>query len=151
MRRTLRPDHAIAMTDHGRLLGLCGFKTVQGAFVQADPQAMRDIFGRTGAGWRRAALGLLQQDTDNRRFLIDGLCVAGGYRGRGIGTALIAAICDEARTRGHPAVRLDVVDSNLRARDLYLRLGFHEVDRVHNRIAAPIYGFGATITMVRAV
>ena len=82
-----------------------------------------------------AVLRLLQSEVDNARFLIDGICVASNARGRGIGTALIAALCDEGRARGYTAIRLDVIDSNLRAKALYQRLGF---EVLHSETIGPL-------------
>jgi len=147
--RAIRQDHVLAAVDGDRLLGICGFKTAKGAFVSADARAMRDSYGAMGSAWRRYALGLLVQDTDNTRFLIDGLCVAEGARDRGIGSALIESVCDLARRRGYSAIRLDVVDSNRDARRLYERRGFRAVGLQSARAAAPLFGFAGTVTMVR--
>ncbi|WP_435164397.1 GNAT family N-acetyltransferase [Falsirhodobacter sp. 1013] len=149
VRRALRPDHVLAAEEGDRLLGICGFKTARGAFVAADAGVMRASYGTFGAFWRQQALGLLVQDIDNERFLIDGLCVADGERDRGIGTALIEAICAKARHQGYEAVRLDVVDTNLDARRLYERLGFRAVGTHRVRSVAALFGFAATVTMVR--
>lgn len=149
--RAIRADHAIAAVEGSRLLGVAGFKTRDGAFVGGSGREMRRIYGTFGAAWRGSALGLLYQDVDNRRFLIDGLCVAEGQRGRGIGTALIDALCHEAQRRGYPAVRLDVVQDNTRARALYERLGFAPVATHRLGVVAPLFGFRASTTMVRAV
>lgn len=147
--RAIRADHVITATQEGRLLGLAGFKTAQGAFVDGSSRELRRAYGLVGAGWRSVALAMLHQDVDNRRFLIDGLCVVPEWRSHGIGSALIAAICDEGTRRGHDAVRLDVVDTNLRARALYERLGFRAVGTERLGAAAPLFGFRATVTMVR--
>ena len=47
-----------------------------------------------------------------------------GYRGRGIGKAVLAAICDEARRAGIRALHLEVARDNDRARRLYAAAGF---------------------------
>ena len=54
--------------------------------------------------------------------------VAPGHRGRGVGTALLGAVLDQARARGLRAVSLSVEDGN-RARTLYERAGFVPVGR----------------------
>lgn len=147
--RAIRADHVLAAIEDDRLLGICGFKTARGAFVAADARTMRDSYGPVGSAWRRYALGLLVQDTDNERFLIDGLCVAEGARNRGIGSALLETVCNLAWSRDYSAIRLDVVDSNHDARRLYERRGFRAVGVQSARAAAPLFGFAATVTMVR--
>ena len=47
--------------------------------------------------------------------------------GRGIGTALLTALVDEAARRGCTEVLLEVREDNPRARRLYLRHGFAEI------------------------
>jgi ribosomal protein S18 acetylase RimI-like enzyme len=51
-----------------------------------------------------------------------------GFRGRGIGTALLGKLLDEARAIGLPGVSLSVEDGN-GARRLYERMGFDVVGR----------------------
>ncbi|GIG56478.1 hypothetical protein Lfu02_08500 [Longispora fulva] len=58
---------------------------------------------------------------DRRYGDVQAVCVREAYRGRGVGGALIAAILDEARTRGLLHV---TVHSGRRAVDFYLRSGF---------------------------
>ncbi len=66
------------------------------------------IYGTAGAFWRGRLLGLLSDDVDDNRFLLDGLCVDAPARSQGLGTALLEAICAEAKHRGYTEVRLDV-------------------------------------------
>jgi GNAT superfamily N-acetyltransferase len=108
--RVMRDDHAIVALDGTRLIGLVGFKTPQGAFAGGGFADLRAVYG-AGALWRGAALWMLSREVDNERFLLDGLCVDPAARGMGVGTALLAAIADEARARGYRGVRLDVVDT----------------------------------------
>jgi ribosomal protein S18 acetylase RimI-like enzyme len=54
--------------------------------------------------------------------------VAPAHRGRGVGSALLVALIEQARVRGHRAISLSVEDSN-RARALYERAGFTAVGR----------------------
>jgi ribosomal protein S18 acetylase RimI-like enzyme len=63
----------------------------------------------------------------------------------------MGAIAAEARLRGYPAVRLDVIDSNGRAEALYRRLGFVETKRQHIGILRHVFGFDTAVTMVRQV
>ena len=94
---------------------------------------------------------MLGREVDNDRLLLDGICVTRAARGQGIGTALMAAIGDEAAARGYGQVRLDVIDSNWRAKALYERLGFRVEKTTSIGLLRFIYGFRAAITMVKEV
>lgn len=146
--RVIRLDHAIVALEDGRLLGLVGFKTPAAAFAEGRLADLWAVYG-PGAVWRAGVLQLLSREIDNDRFLMDGLCVVPEARGRGVGTALLDAIADEGRMRGYRALRLDVVDSNPRARALYEREGFRAIRTTAIGPLRLIFGFRATTTMVR--
>jgi len=55
---------------------------------------------------------------------ISDLVVTESYRSAGVGTALIAALVEQARAWGAPLVEIGAVDTNIRALALYQRLGF---------------------------
>ncbi len=150
--RAIRGDHAIiALSDEGELLGLAGFKTVDGAFAGGTPDDMRAVYGVAGSLWRAALLRLLGRSVENHRFLMDGICVQREARGLGIGSLLVEAICDEALARGFSEVRLDVIDSNWRARALYERLGFQELHRESIGPLHLVFGFRSTTAMVKRI
>ncbi|WP_342068992.1 GNAT family N-acetyltransferase [Yoonia algicola] len=152
VRSVLRPDHGIcAHDDNGRLLGVAGFKTSQGALVGGDFKDLRKVYGWVSATLRMALLALLERDIENERFLMDGIFVAPEARGMGVGTALLDAIIDEAKRRGYDQVRLDVIDTNPRAKSLYLHVGFKEINTVSIGPLKYIFGFSSSTTMVRDV
>lgn len=64
-----------------------------------------------------------------RHVLIDELYLEPSARGRGLGSALLAAACDWARGHGAEVARLEVNRHNPRAKALYLRHGFRDDDR----------------------
>ena len=148
--RVMRSDHAIvALSDQGALLGLVGFKSPEGAFAGGGFADLHSVYGVTGAIWRAGLLWLLERDLDNDRFLMDGICVADGARGQGVGTALLEAICAEGCRRGYASVRLDVIDTNARARALYERQGFRPTRTSQIGLLRLVFGFSAATTMVR--
>ena len=112
---------------------------------------MRASYGMFGAIWRSVAVSMLERDVDNTRFLMDGIFVSSDARGQGVGTALLDAICNEARTRNYPSVRLDVIDTNPRAHALYERYGFKEVGQTSIGPLRYIFGFNVATTMVKPV
>ncbi|MCW1920048.1 GNAT family N-acetyltransferase [Rhodobacter sp. KR11] len=147
--RVIRDDHAIVALEGDRLLGLAGFRTPQGSFAVGDQADLVAVHGAWGGAWRGALLRRLSSEVDNRNFLLDGLCVAEGHRGQGLGRALMGAIAAEARLRGYPGIRLDVVRENTRARALYARLGYAETKTQGIGLLRPFFGFAAAVTMVR--
>ncbi|NEY90887.1 GNAT family N-acetyltransferase [Tabrizicola oligotrophica] len=152
LERVIRADQAlVALDERGRLLGLAGFKTPEGSFAGGAPADLRAIYGLAGTAWRMPLLSLLSREVDNDRFLLDGICVAPAARSKGVGRALLSAIEDEARARGYDHVRLDVVDSNWRARALYERLGYRAVKTDSIGLLRHVFGFDAAVTMVKPV
>lgn len=150
--RVMRADHGIcAFDDDGRLLGVAGYKTTEGALVGGQFRDIRKVYGWVGGAIRVLLLSVLERDTENDRFLMDGIFVAEEARGQGVGTALLKAVYAEARVRGYHQVRLDVIDTNPRARALYLHEGFREVETRPIGIMRHIFGFNAATTMVRDV
>lgn len=66
---------------------------------------------------------------------LQAICLAPGYRGLGLGTALVGFA--EARIfRDHPNVFLCVSDFNHGARRLYARLGYEEVGELKDYVVA---------------
>lgn len=150
--RVIREDHALtAVAADGTLLGIAGFQTWRGGFAAGAPGDLAAIYGRAGAAWRVMALRMLVRDVENRRFLLDGLCVRPDARGRGVGSALLHAIFAEARARGHDEVRLDVVEGNFRARALYERHGFTIAGTDRMGVLSLVFGFSSSTRMVRRV
>lgn len=148
--RVLRPDHCFAALDEaGRLIGIAGFKSPQGAFAGGGFAQMRAAYGLAGALWRSLALWTLSHEVDNHRFLIDGIAVTRAARGQGLGTALLEALCAEAVKRGYGAIRLEVIDSNWRARALYERRGFVAMRTERLGLLRFLFGFSSATTMVR--
>ena len=149
--RVMRSDHVITAMAGDQLVGLAGFKTPSGAFASGNWRDMRMVYGRMGALWRLALLGALQSEVDNDRFLIDGIAVTRDARGGGIGTALLGALCDEGCARGYASIRLEVIDSNWRAKALYEREGFTALHTEKLGLLRHLFGFESATTMVRVL
>ena len=148
--RVIDPAHMIAAVDaRGHVLGVIGFRTLEGSFVGGDRADLRAVYGRFGAFWRGLALQLLAQDLAQGTLCVDGFAVTGPMRGRGLGAALLEALCAEAQARGYRVLRLDVVDENLRAKALYHRLGFAVTGRAERWLTAAIFGYRTAVAMER--
>lgn len=71
--------------------------------------------------------GLCNNLSTPRSAYLEALAVNARYRGQGIGTLLLERCFEEARRAGKQEVSLHVVDTNPRAKQLYVRMGFRSV------------------------
>jgi len=142
IRAVLDPTHAIcARSDRGDVVGIAGFKTYESALVH---------YGHIGAAWRSLLMSLLEVDTENNRFLVDGIFVRAAHRGMGVGSILLSATAQEARNRGYEEMRLDVTDTNPRARALYERHGFMAHPDQNLGFLKHVFGFKFATPMTRS-
>lgn len=78
---------------------------------------------------------------------IAALAVDDTQRGRGVGSRLLEAVCALAEERRLRAVRLEVVDTNIGARQLYERMGFVAVRTYPFPFTRGWLGYSAAIEM----
>lgn len=150
--RVIRGDLCFAAVDDGgELIGIAGYKTPAGSFAGGSWDDLTEVYGSWGGRWRGGVLWALGREVDNERFLIDGICVGRAYRGKGVGSRLLAALYQEAAERGYSAVRLDVIQDNWRARALYERQGFRAIRTENLGPLRFLFGFASSTTMVRSL
>lgn len=137
----------IARRPDGEVIGVAGFKTSKGALTDGGMRDIAQHYGWPGALWKGPLLGMLERDLADDTLLMDGICVDASARGLGVGTALLHAIKAEARARGLSQVRLDVIDTNPRARALYLREGFVAGEVEHLGPLRWLFGFSSSTKM----
>ncbi len=144
----LNPDFAIgAVNVRGELVGLAGFKTTKGAMVGGGLADLQKTYGWIGGLWRGLLLSFLERPLTDGVLLMDGICVDAKARGQGVGTRLLAEIKAEAKRRGNQTVRLDVIDTNPRAKALYCREGFVASGRQHIGPLRHLFGFRSSCQM----
>ena len=131
----------------GELLGLAGFKTVEGSLSGGTMRDMARTYGWIGGTWRALLLSTLERDVEPGVLLMDGICVDTAARGQGVGTALLSAVKAHAQTLGLDAVRLDVIDNNPRAHALYAREGFEPTGTTHTGPMRHLLGFRVATAM----
>ena len=147
--RILDPAYAlVARGADGRLLGLAGFKTGDGSMTDGRLRDMIAVYGLFGSLWRALLLSALSRSVQPGVLLMDGICVSAEARGRGIGTLLLHAIQAEAQQRGMTAVRLDVIDTNPKARALYEREGFMATGTESTGPLRHVFGFSTSTSML---
>ncbi|WP_420412910.1 GNAT family N-acetyltransferase [Roseibium sp.] len=150
--RLLDPNYALsAVTGDGRLLGMAGYKTENGGLVDGGLSDMMAVYGVLGGLWRGLVLDLLERDPEPGLLLMDGIFVSAKARGLGIGTALLEAVCETAAVKGCSKVRLDVIDTNPRARALYERCGFAATETEETGPLKHVFGFSSATRMEKLV
>ncbi|GFE65048.1 GNAT family N-acetyltransferase [Litoreibacter roseus] len=148
----LNPDYALCATnDEGQILGVAGFKTHISGLVGGGLRDLRKVYGGIGALWRGILLDQLERDIARGQLLMDGIFVAPAARGQGVGTALLCALVEYADGERYNDIRLDVIDSNQRARALYERQGFVDSGRIEMGLLRYVFGFSGATTMVRTL
>lgn len=144
-------NYAIAAVDDGYLRGIVGVHDGTHHFATIRPFDLIQTFGWL-SGIRRIGLGmLLERGTAPEELLIDGIAVSETWRGKGVGTALLKTVITFARTNGYRTVRLEVVDTNPSARQLYERVGFMTMETQQTGWLTRRLGFESVTTMVKVV
>lgn len=150
--RVLDPSHAIsAVSRDGVFLGVAGFKTQNGAFVGGGLSEMVEVYGSIGGTMRGLLISLLERENEPDTLLMDGIFVQPAARSRGIGKLLLGAIEDHAAQCDLSHVRLDVINTNPRAKELYTQRGYVETSQMSVWPFGAIFGFESASTMTKAV
>ncbi|MEO1289453.1 MAG: GNAT family N-acetyltransferase, partial [Chloroflexota bacterium] len=149
--RCFNPDYAIIAVQDNEVVGVAGFKDSDGNLVDIQPEMMVETF-RFFGGWLRI-LGLLlfTRQLEADILLMDGIVVDADYRGQGIGSQLLDAVMAHAREKDYQQVRLDVINTNPRARQLYERKGFIAGKTEDVSWLKPIFGFSASTKMYKSL
>lgn len=145
---SLQPDYAFTAQSNGHLVGIAGFKNRNGALLDIQPDTIIRIFGFIGGWIRLIALSIFVRNEAPDILLMDGIVVDQEVRGKGIGAALLDRVIEFAASYDYTSVRLDVVDSNPRARQLYERKGFVPVRSYRYPFLQSIFGFSGSTTML---
>lgn len=132
-----------------QLTGILGIHDARGGFLEGNYRTMVRHYGALMGMTRLMLLMLLDHKLPPGDLYLDGIVVAESHRGRGIGTALIAAFEARARDNGFKTVSLEVIDANLRARKLYEKLGYRLVASHTMGPFSRLFGFRTTHRMMK--
>ena len=131
------------------LVGIAGFSTAAGSLTGGiDYQGLLSELGWFKGNRAALVLSLYERRARDGELLMDGIVVDPKYRGRGVGSQLFANLMCFARSREYSTIRLDVIDTNPRARKLYERLGFVEEKTERFEFLRGVLGFGSSATML---
>lgn len=144
----LADDRVVCAHADGTVIGVVGFSLRGRAAVGFSFAELRARYSTFTAPVRALLLGVLERRTHPGSLLLDGISVAPEARGLGVGTALLAHVRRLALDERMDAVRLSVVDTNPRARDLYQRLGYVAEESASIGPLRRLYGFRTATEMV---
>ncbi|WP_106400843.1 GNAT family N-acetyltransferase [Actinocorallia populi] len=147
----LHADRAVCALLGGRLVGLAGYQLDGRSLTGGSASAVLRAYGRVRGLHRLLILALFERRPAPRQLVMDGIAVDPDMRGRGVGGLLLEEVAALAAERSCREVRLDVIDTNPRARALYERRGFTAVRTEQTPCLRGLLGFGAVTTMRRAV
>ncbi|MCP9986080.1 MULTISPECIES: GNAT family N-acetyltransferase [Streptomyces] len=147
----LNADRAVCALLDGRLVGLAGYQLGGRALTGGSALDVLRTYGHLAGLPRLLLLALFERHPTPRQLVMDGIAVAPDMRGRGIGSLLVEEVAAVAAEHGCREVRLDVIDTNPRARALYERCGFTAVRTERTPYFRGLLGFGAVTTMRRPV
>ena len=143
-------DCAFAAVRDDQLLGLLGFHHGKQQLINIGLGTLLKQFGLLKGLWRALIGMILSRQPAAGELLMDGIAVHPDARGQGVGTRLFDALFAFAQAEGYSTIRLDVVNSNPRAQQLYERLGFVAV-KTESVPFLKGMGFTASTTMQRTV
>lgn len=148
---SFNPEYALIAVQDETAIGIAGFKDTAGSLVDIQSDLMVKAFGFFGGWLRIFGLLLLERSLESGILLMDGIVVSPTHRGHGIGSQLLDAVIAYAREKDYQQVRLDVIDTNPRARQLYERKGFIAGKTENVSWLKPIFGFSSSTTMYKPV
>jgi ribosomal protein S18 acetylase RimI-like enzyme len=143
-------DQALIAVQEDRLVGLAGIQHGR-PFVDLHFKTYVRVLGWFTALWRYMLLIGFHRAARHGELVMNGIAVDAQARGQGVGTKLLHGVIEFAREHGYQTVRLDVVDTNPRARQLYERLGFVATKTQRHPQAQRVMGFSASTTMIKHI
>ncbi|MET9469923.1 GNAT family N-acetyltransferase [Streptomyces sp. NPDC006544] len=147
----LNADRAVCALLDGQLVGLAGYQLAGRALTGGSARAVLRAYGHVRGLHRLLLLALFERHPSPGQLVMDGIAVDPALRGRGVGSLLLEEVAAVAAEQRCGEIRLDVIDTNPRARALYERRGFTAGRTEHTPYLRGLLGFGAVTTMHRAV
>lgn len=138
----------VAMVDN-KIVGIAGFQTNKGALTGGmDLNGLIKYLGFLKGVWAGLIFSLFERKPKDKQLVLDGIVVDEKYRGCGFGSKLLDAVINHAKKNNYNSVRLDVIDSNPRAKKLYLTKGFIEIQADSFPYLKWLIGFSGSSTMI---
>ncbi|MEO5873895.1 MAG: GNAT family N-acetyltransferase [Streptosporangiaceae bacterium] len=147
----LHHDRGVVAVIEGEVAGVAGYQLGGHGLMGGGIGDVLSAYGILRGLPRLALLTLMERRPADGELVMDGIAVAPGHRGKGIGSLLLREITAVAADHSCRRIRLDVIDVNPRARALYERRGFTAVRTEKTPYLRSLMGFSAVTTMHRPV
>ncbi|MFF8670201.1 GNAT family N-acetyltransferase [Streptomyces sp. NPDC015242] len=147
----LHHDRGVTALVDGAVVGVAGYQLGRRALTGGKVRDVLSAYGLLRGLRRLAVLALFERTPEKGELVMDGIAVDASHRGGGIGSLLLRQVAAVAAENGCRRIRLDVIDTNPRARALYERHGFVARHTEQTPYLRRLLGFGAVTTMYRPV
>jgi ribosomal protein S18 acetylase RimI-like enzyme len=147
----LDSERVILAVADGQVLGVAGLNYGGRRLANLRWRTFQKHFGWLSGTIKRLAFTAFMRRQQRGQLQMEGIAVHPDARSMGIGTRLLDEVCAVARRVGLPVVRLEVIDTNPRARALYERYGFEPGPTHRLPVVGRLFGFGAYTTMLKRV
>ncbi len=151
LKKYLNPEAAMVAMEGNRVVGIAGLQYRGCHFFSPSLSDLVFEFGLIRGFLKIARLRLFHSPDREGELYLKAFMVSSAVRGKGIGTHLLKAVSDFARSKGFCAVRVDVVDTNPDARRLYERSGFVATRIRRCPFLCRAMGFSSAITMIKEI
>ena len=147
----LNPEYCFVAIEEHKVVGLLGFRVGRNQLLSLNRREFQQIFGALSGLFKYLVTTVIfhRNPESEKQLLMDGVAVSAEVRGQGIGSKLFNEMIAYARSQGFKSIRLDVIDENPRAKDLYTAIGFAAVK--HKMVPWPIrdlIGVSGVTTMI---
>ena len=148
LKTTFMLDYAIGAVYQDRLIGIAGFQTPQGSLTAGITyDTLVSELGVVKGNWAAVIFSLYERKSPLEVLLMDGIAVHSDARGKGVGSRLITEVASYAKAHDFQRIRLDVIDTNPKAKSLYQRKGFTSMTTASYPYLTWLLGFSASTTM----
>ncbi|MCG7561701.1 GNAT family N-acetyltransferase [Pseudoalteromonas sp. McH1-42] len=142
------PEYSFIAFDNDQPVGVAGFSDQNGALTSGiDFIGLFKHLGILGGIRACVIFSLYERQPKLRELVMDGIAITESHRGRGIGTQLLDSIISYAQSHHYSSIRLDVINSNPRAKKLYEAKGFVVVETDYFPYLNWLLGFSGSTTM----
>lgn len=148
LKKCFMPKYAIVALSKDELVGIAGFHTQNGSFTSGITYAgLLSQLGFIKGNWAALIFSLYERKPASGELVMDGIAVRPDVRGKGIGSRLLEEIANYAEGHEFDRIRLDVIDTNTKAKKLYEHKGFKPVNTEHFPYLRWLLKFGGSTTM----